>query len=248
METLTVVALHRNRPDVFMNQALPWLASFAGPVIVADNSNDPEAQKRVSLYADSWNFRFYHTDNASVNVLRNEALASVNTPYALIVDGDVNIPPETIVNAARLFQENAALVGAARIEETKGRNRYLLPGSLKVIMGSFMLCNLTAWRSVGGFNPFMVHAGWEDLDFANRLIAAGFQVCVTSYVYYHATHERTWKVEDEQKNRAIANNSWFAPANGCWFWNVGPEETYAKDAWWIKNAPVPAKTERSKDS
>jgi len=175
-------------------------------VIIADDGSKNETQdviaefKRILPIIHTWqadkSFRAARS--------RNLALAKVESPYLILIDGDCLLPPRFVEGHLKLAEENKVIAGSRNLLSPHVTKKLLLNASIKELAASFSSIKFQRWPvnsfrgltpsnwkivrscnmslhtdrilNIGGFDESFVGWGLEDSDCVVRLINAGVEV------------------------------------------------------------------------
>lgn len=119
-------------------------------------------------------------ENRGVSAARNTGLRAVQTPYALVLDGDDKLKPQYLEKVRELLHGDTSMVAASSWMQTFGvLDAVVKPGGGTI--GAFLsrnccpathLLKLEAWKACGGYDESM-RAGFEDWDFFLSILETG---------------------------------------------------------------------------
>ena len=150
-----------------------------------------------------------YLDNKGLGAARQIVVDNANAEYIIWVDGDL-ILSRSFVREQVEFMDQHSMVGIAKgkygslgkwdrqsLVEILENVEFMLNTVSEKDAGSMCLATagciyrMKALRQVGGFDPCVTGAG-EDLDAENRIRQCGWQLFVTSALFYE-TRRATWK-------------------------------------------------------
>ena len=137
----------------------------------------------------------------------NAGARPVNTELMCILDADCSLSPCALADAQANVEKTGGLVGAPHflIQPDGTSRRY--PYNTRMVTGGFQVFKTEDFRAVGGYNPFMMKWGFEDLDFVSRIRNLGRQISYLPYPYFHHWHEPAQDPKGEQENLKISQTS-----------------------------------------
>jgi len=194
MDDLSVVIVNYNSEAV--------IKSCLGPlvnikrIIVVDNASTDDSVKRVHQVCPNAEI-ILNSKNFGYGTAVNQGISRVKTPYVLVINPDAILKIEAIeslISIARSYQ-NTAIVAPLlyspkrglelelkRSEEQSHSRTAVTPDGdfcTWFATGAVWLCNIKAWRNVGGFDENIFLYG-EDLDLCKRIINYGYTIIICS--------------------------------------------------------------------
>ena len=193
LDETTIVLVTYNSAGVVESSLGPL--RHARSVIVVDNaSGDDSADRARAICPKARIIR--NTENLGYGRAANKAMALVETPYALHLNPDAVLSPETLarLHAAALAAGERTAVVAPILCKPTGEPELRLMGPSEdharptddipegdfcawFATGAVWLVRAAAWRALGGFdeNIFLYH---EDFDFCRRVRARGYTILI----------------------------------------------------------------------
>ena len=190
MDDLSIVIVNYNSAAVIKSCLRP-LADI-GQIIVVDNASTDDSVERV-LEVCSKAEIILNSKNIGYGTAVNQGMTRVKTPYALIINPDAVLKIDAIeklIITAKCYK-NTAIVAPLLYSPKRGLELELKgPEGLghcqtKIkpdgifctwfASGAVWLCNMEAWRLVGGFDEKIFLYG-EDLDLCRRIIEKRYTI------------------------------------------------------------------------
>ncbi len=145
-------------------------------LVIDDGSTDPFS---LSILKDlgtcshsSVPVEIHHQENRGVSAARNAGIRMVQTPMALILDGDDKLEPTYIEEVSKLLRQNSSMVAASSYMRTFGvMDSVVCPSGGRI--QSFLprnccpathILRLSAFAACKGYDESM-RSGFEDWDF-----------------------------------------------------------------------------------
>lgn len=193
LDDTTVVAVAYNSADV-IETGLGALASARAIVVVDNASTDGSADKIAQRFPNATVIR--NSENRGYGRAMNQAMALVETPFALHLNPDAVVTPEALAKlhaAARENGERTAIVAPFLYSPKRGLELSIMGPADRVhgpaavvpegrfctwfVTGAVWLCRMDVWRDVGGFdeNIFLYN---DDLDYCRSATALGYAIVV----------------------------------------------------------------------
>lgn len=173
-----------NRADI-LAQTLPAFLKQSVPadryevVIIDDGSTD--RTEEVARSVSDTRVKYHRFANGGRSVARNRALAVARGDLLVFVDDDAFVSGQFLEEHLRLHESSNDLVAAGPIVEVTAapKSYALAPFWQGYHRNPFPTCNASVKREhalkVGGFDESFTLYGWEDLEFAERLLALGLR-------------------------------------------------------------------------
>ena len=183
LKELSVVIVNYNSAAV-IEACLAPLQEVAR-VIVVDNASVDDSVEKVRLARPDADI-ILNEENRGYGCAVNQGFAKVKTTYALLINPDAVLTPEAIVNLIDTAEQtNRAGIVAPFLyspkrglelelkgpqEKTQSRADIVPEGAFCTwfATGAVWLCNIAAWRDVGGFDE-NIFLYCEDLDLCRRM-------------------------------------------------------------------------------
>ena len=190
MDDLSVVIVNYNSTAV-IESCLSPLAHIARIIVVDNASTDDSVEQIRQACADA--DIVLNSQNLGYGTAVNQGFARVKTPYALLINPDAVLLPEAVKSliATAKTYENTGIVAPLLYSPKRGLELELKgPGKqghnrTEIIpeghfctwfaTGAVWLCNMVAWRDVGGFDETIFLYG-EDLDLCQRMTNKGYTI------------------------------------------------------------------------
>lgn len=188
LDETTVIVVAYNSAAVIESCLAPF--RLARAVVVVDNASADDSAARAARACPQARI-VRNAENVGYGRAVNRAMALVETPFALHLNPDAVLSPETLARlhaAAEAAGPGAAVVAPVLYTpQGKPELRLMGPGEANhapvddvpegdfcawFATGAVWLVRAAAWRALGGFdeNIFLYH---EDLDFCRRVRARG---------------------------------------------------------------------------
>lgn len=181
MITLLIVSF--NSASTLMRCQGELLASGRFPVIVIDNaSTDGSADRIAEAYPAVRVLRMER--NLGYGRAANRGLAEVETPYAFLLNPDLEVTAEGVqamLDFAQAYAAEASLFAPAVVERDHQRCGAV---SRQWVIGAALLFRMEAFQEQGFFdeNIFLFS---EETDLCKRLISAGERILLNTDVHIH---------------------------------------------------------------
>ncbi|MEK7246317.1 MAG: glycosyltransferase family 2 protein [Pseudomonadota bacterium] len=193
LDETTVIVVAYNSAGVIEACLAPFCGARA--VIVVDNASGDDSPARAAAACPGARI-VRNAENVGYGRAMNQAMTLVETPYALHLNPDAVLSPETLARLHTAAEANGAraAIVAPVLYTPKGEPELhaIGPGGRNYgpitptpegdfctwsATGAVWLCRTAAWRALGGFdeNIFLYH---EDLDFCRRARAEEFAILV----------------------------------------------------------------------
>jgi len=170
---VTVIVVTYNSSAVI--ESCIYALGSAIRVIVVDNASLDDTCDRVARCAP-WAECIRQTRNEGYGRAANRGLAEVKTPYALLLNPDVNATPskiQALLDVANAFP--LAAITAPETEETLIKKSGGKVVCCDWVVGAVMLFNMTNLQKVGRFDPsFFLF--YEETDLCRRIRDAGLEI------------------------------------------------------------------------
>ena len=179
--------------------AVTVIASFGADAPFVEEGAPADTNLKVKLYGPDGDFTRCRAINAGAEEVKTELMC--------ILDADCSLSPCALADAQANVEKTGGLVGAPHflIQPDGTSRRY--PYNTRMVTGGFQVFKTEDFRAVGGYNPFMMKWGFEDLDFVSRIRNLGRQISYLPYPYFHHWHEPAQDPEGEQENLKISQTS-----------------------------------------
>jgi N-acetylglucosaminyl-diphospho-decaprenol L-rhamnosyltransferase len=190
MDDLSIVIVNYNSAAV-IKSCLGPLANIRR-IIVVDNASTDDSVERVRQVCPNAEI-ILNSKNFGYGTAVNQGISRVKTPYVLVINPDAILKTdavESLISIARAY-ENTAIVAPLLYSPKRGLELELKgPGGRGhsrtkskpdgdfctwFATGAVWLCNMAAWRDVGGFDENIFLYG-EDLDLCKRVNDSGYTV------------------------------------------------------------------------
>ena len=190
MDDLSVVIVNYNSAAV-IKSCLGPLANI-GQIIVVDNASTDDSVEQVQQVCANAEI-ILNLKNFGYGTAVNQGISRVKTPYVLVINPDAVLNTdavESLISNAKAYK-NTGIVAPLLYSPKRGLELELKgPGGLghsrtKTVpdgnfctwfaTGAVWLCNVAAWRVVGGFDETIFLYG-EDLDLCRRMTKKGYTI------------------------------------------------------------------------
>lgn len=218
LDQLTIILVTYNSAHI-LRASLPMLRDIEHVLIVDNASSDASVALAGELLPQARIIR--NSENLGFGRANNMGLEQVTTPYALLLNPDCTIAPDSLralVDAARRYPEAAIL--APKIDATIGVptdnfrpafhvklrpavNLSMSGGDLCTdwLIGAAMFMNMQHMRRVGFFDPWFF-LFYEEEDLCMRVRQAGLQIMVIpAAVAMHDSGQSTQSVKPQSFRR-----------------------------------------------
>lgn len=194
MKDLSVVIVNYNSAAV-IKSCLGPLANF-GQIIVVDNASTDDSVERVRQVCANA-IIILNSENFGYGTAVNQGISRVKTPYVLVINPDAILKAEAVeslISIAKTYK-NTAIVAPLLYSPKRGlelelkgpggqghhRTEFTPDGDFCTwfATGAVWLCNMAAWRDVGGFDENIFVYG-EDLDLCRRMTDSGYTIIFCS--------------------------------------------------------------------
>jgi GT2 family glycosyltransferase len=165
-------------------------------VVVFDNASDDDTLTRLQPFSNRVRL-VAHPANLGFGQGHNRALAGAGGDYFLLLNPDIEIPPDGLDRLIRHLEEDASCGAVApRLDEASSNDaagfsrrypgqRYApeyfrhLPGEVAFLQGACVLMRAALFRAIGGFDPrYFLYA--EDLDLSLEIRQRGWTLAFVS--------------------------------------------------------------------
>jgi N-acetylglucosaminyl-diphospho-decaprenol L-rhamnosyltransferase len=161
-------------------------------IIVVDNASRDDSVERIRRICPDAEI-ILNEENWGFGTAVNQGFAQVKTPYALLINPDAVLRPQAVESLIATAQscENTGIVAPLLYSPKRGlelelkgpgerglKRMGITPGGdfcTWFATGAVWLCNMTAWRDVGGFDETIFLYG-EDLDLCRRMTNKGYTI------------------------------------------------------------------------
>ena len=171
-------------------------------VVVFDNASDDDTLTRLQPFSNRVRL-VAHPANLGFGQGHNRALAGAGGDYFLLLNPDIEIPPDGLDRLIRHLEEDASCGAVApRLDEASSNDaagfsrrypgqRYApecfrhLPGEVAFLQGACVLMRAALFRAIGGFDPrYFLYA--EDLDLSLEIRKQRYELhCLESLAVRH---------------------------------------------------------------
>ena len=190
MDDLSVVIVNYNSAAVIKSCLRP-LADI-GQIIVVDNASTDDSIERVHEVCSKAEI-ILNSKNFGYGTAVNQGMKRVKNPYALIINPDAILKTDAVERLIAIAKdsENTAIVApllyspkrGLELElkgpEGRGHSRTKIkPDGIFCTWfatGAVWLCNMEAWRVIGGFDEKIFLYG-EDLDLCRRITKKSYTI------------------------------------------------------------------------
>lgn len=190
LQDVTLVIVNYNSAAV-IEKCLEPLKGVTNVVIVDNASNDDSLERVRRLRPDS--DIILNDTNLGYGCAVNQGFARVGTPYALLINPDAVLTPESVnklIATAQAFPNTGIvapllyspkrgleleLKGPAEKTQSRTDNEPVGDFCSWFATGAVWLCDMAAWRDVGGFDE-NIFLYCEDLDLCRRLTDKGYTI------------------------------------------------------------------------
>lgn len=173
-----------NRADI-LAQTLPALLNQTVPadryeIVVIDDGSTDRTEEVARSFTET-HLKYHRFANGGRSIARNRALAVARGDLLVFVDDDAFVSREFLEEHLRLHAPGNDLLATGPIVEVTAapRSYALTPFWQGYHRNPFPTCNASVRRAhalkVGGFDESFTLYGWEDLEFAERLLALGLR-------------------------------------------------------------------------
>ena len=172
-----------NRADI-LAQTLPAFLKQTVPadryeIVVLDDGSTDGTEAMARSFSEP-HLQYHRFANGGRSVARNRALAVARGDLLVFVDDDAFVAEQFLEEHLRLHGTRSDLLATGPIVEvTAAPKSYALSRWQGYHRNPFPTCNASVKREhamkVGGFDESFTLYGWEDLEFAERLLALGLQ-------------------------------------------------------------------------
>jgi len=183
-------------------------------VINVENSNDNEHKNKIEQEFNNVKC-ILSGENAGYGKGNNIGLNEVKTKYALILNPDTELFPETLEKFIQVAKNksNFAIIGPAITDDKKNYNRSseLNLKNVEAVKGFAMFLNLSEFKEIGYFDENFFFF-LEEIDLCRRLYKKNKKIyyCENISVYHEGGHSHDTYVDYEME----LSRNWH------WMWSI----------------------------
>ena len=209
---VSIIVVTYGRPDLIA-KFLGNLPVMAHPheLVIVDNKPDEAVRRVLEGFAMHRPVQLvFNSENVGFGPACNQGAILAQYGTLVFTQPDVTVL-EDITKKVQDLEDNV-LYGARLLSGNTGWNKF---GDVIVpyLEGYFIACTRTTWTSIGGFDPEIVPADFEDVDLSYTAAQKGVQLKQLDVQVVHRPGGH-WNGDPQRRTITKSNRAYFAHKHG----------------------------------
>lgn len=182
---LTVITISYNSQNILTERLGPLIRSAIFPVIIIDNASTDNSADILKKRFKKSNIKKL-PQNIGYGRAANVAFKTVNTPYALLLNPDVNASLDDVTKLLEIALKDTSATAIWGPATKKKDITGSAPHTIDWLSGSAMLFDMNKLKRIGLFdNSFFLF--YEETDLCMRARAKGYNIKLCGDLYFEHT-------------------------------------------------------------